>query len=202
MATPNSQIFNDARQDLSGKWGTAIVTFIVYIVVSMVAGFVPFGSIVLGGPLALGIAIFSLHIVRRQEAATGDIFKGFDNFGNSMLALLLVALFTVLWMLLLIIPGIIKAYSYSMTFYILADNPTMQPMQAVDRSMEMMDGYKLKLFTLQLRFMLLAILCIFTLGIGFFFLWPYASVTTAKFYEDLKAGQAQPEVMNEINSIQ
>lgn len=202
MATPNSQIFHDARQSLSGKWGLAIVTFLVYMIVAMISGFIPLGSIILGGPLAVGMAIFALHIVRGQEAATGDIFKGFDNFGTALITMLLMVVFLILWFLLLIIPGIIKAYSYSMTFYILADNPSMRPSEAIDESIRMMDGYKLKLFTLQLRFMLLAILCIFTFGIGFLWLWPYAAVTMAKFYEDLKASQNQGAVMNEINSIQ
>jgi len=49
-----------------------------------------------------------------------------------------------------------------------------------------MDGHKEKLFYLCLRFFLLAILCLLTLGIGFLWLVPYVHVTMAKFYEDVK----------------
>jgi uncharacterized membrane protein len=104
--------------------------------------------------------------------------------------------FILLWMLLLIIPGIIAALSYSMTFYIIADDETMDAMEAIDKSKAMMDGYKWKYFCLALRFVGWALLCILTLGIGFFWLMPYMQVTNAKFYEDVKANymsqQAEP----------
>jgi uncharacterized membrane protein len=104
--------------------------------------------------------------------------------------------FIILWMLLLIIPGIIAALSYSMTFYIIADDETMDAMEAIDKSKAMMDGYKWKYFCLALRFVGWALLCLLTLGIGFFWLMPYMQVTNAKFYEDVKANymsqQAEP----------
>jgi uncharacterized membrane protein len=95
-------------------------------------------------------------------------------------------LFIVLWLLLLIIPGIIAAISYSMTFYILADDKSIKPMEAIDKSKKMMDGYKWKYFFLCLRFFGWALLCILTLGIGFLWLIPYINVSIAKFYDDVK----------------
>jgi uncharacterized membrane protein len=62
----------------------------------------------------------------------------------------------------------------------------MKPQDALKKSKSMMDGHKLKLFYLCLRFFLLALLCILTLGIGFFWLIPYGHVTMAKFYDDIK----------------
>jgi uncharacterized membrane protein len=73
-----------------------------------------------------------------------------------------------------------------MTFYILADDPGIKPQDALKKSKSMMDGYKLKLFYLCLRFFLLALLCILTLGIGFLWLIPYVHVTMAKFYDDIR----------------
>jgi uncharacterized membrane protein len=86
----------------------------------------------------------------------------------------------------LIIPGIIAALSYSMTFYILADDQEIKAEDALRKSKMMTEGYKLKLFYLGLRFLLLAFLCVLTLGIGFFFLIPFIHVTMAKFYDDIK----------------
>jgi uncharacterized membrane protein len=101
-------------------------------------------------------------------------------------AYLLVVLYIILWTLLLIVPGIIAALSYSMTFYILADEPAIKAEDALRKSKAMMDGYKLKLFYLCLWFFLLALLCVLTLGIGFLWFIPFVNVTMAKFYDDIK----------------
>jgi len=95
-------------------------------------------------------------------------------------------LFILLWTLLLIVPGIIAAISYSMTFFILADDPSIGAEAAIEKSKRMMDGYKLKYFYLCLRYFLLILLCILTLGIGFLWLTPYMHVGFAKFYDDIK----------------
>jgi uncharacterized membrane protein len=102
-------------------------------------------------------------------------------------------LFILLWTLLLIIPGIIAAISYSMTFYILADDNSIGAMDAIDKSKKMMDGYKWKYFCLGLRFLGWALLCILTLGIGFLWLMPYMQVSMAKFYDDVKANSLTTE---------
>jgi uncharacterized membrane protein len=143
-------------------------------------------TLIIGGPFALGAAIFSLSISRGKEARLEQIFQGFNSFSTAFIAYLLVILYVLLWALLLIVPGIIAALGYSMTFYILADDPLIKPQDALKKSKSMMDGYKLKLFYLVLRFFLLALLCILTLGIGFLWLIPYVHVTMAKFYDDIK----------------
>lgn len=91
-----------------------------------------------------------------------------------------------LWTLLLIIPGIIAAYSYSLVYYILVDEPNLKPLEALRKSKKMMYGNKAKLFYLGLRFIGWALLCVLTLGIGFIWLAPYIQATRAKFYEDVK----------------
>ena len=112
----------------------------------------------------------------------------------------LVFIYTFLWSLLLIIPGIIKHYSYAMTPYILKEEPEMKNNAAIEKSMVMMDGNKMKLFMLDLSFIGWAILCIFTFGIGFLFLQPYVAISRAAFYEDLKAQQGgNVEVNVEVN---
>ena len=143
-------------------------------------------NLIIGDPFALGAAIFSLSISRNKEARFEQIFQGFNRFSNAFVAYLLIVLYVFLWALLLIVPGIIAALGYSMTFYIMADDPLINPQDALKKSKSMMDGYKLKLFYLCLRFFLLALLCILTLGIGFLWLIPYVHVTMAKFYDDIR----------------
>ncbi len=93
-------------------------------------------------------------------------------------------IFTILWSLLLIVPGIIAAISYLMTFYIIADDNTIRAMDAIDKSKTMMYGYKMKYFKMVLRFIGWCLLCLFlALGIGFLWL---IYVSNAKFYEDIK----------------
>jgi uncharacterized membrane protein len=196
MSTDNLTLLRAARESLKGKWGLAILTFFIYILLTTVPSSVkPHGSIltlrstltlIIGGPLALGAAIFSLSISRGKEARLEDIFQGFNRFSTAFITYLLILLYVLLWLLLLIVPGIIAALGYSMTFYILADDPLIKPQDALKKSKSMMDGYKLKLFYLSLRFFLLAILCILTLGIGFLWLIPYVHITMAKFYDDIK----------------
>src|SRR6185369_11915903 len=98
----------------------------------------------------------------------------------------LMAMYIVLWALLFVIPGIIAAISYSQTFFILAENPDMDPMVALEKSKAMMDGNKWKYFDLCIRFLGWAVLCVFTLGIGFLWLIPWMQITFAMFYEDVK----------------
>lgn len=196
MKRENAVLRENARASLDGKWGLAIGTFVVYILILVGISFLQeihpilsLGSIIVAGPFGVGVAIFSLSIARNEEAALPQIFEGFQNFTTALFANLLMILFIFLWTLLLIIPGIIAAFSYAMTYYIIADNPDIGPMEAIDKSKEMMDGHKMDYFMLSLWFFGLALLCILTLGIGFFWLMPYMSVTIANFYNDIKGDE-------------
>ncbi len=193
MKTENLVLMQMARKSLKDKWGLAIGTFVVYMLIigaiQTTTEFFPLVGLLLltiSGPMALGIAIFSINISRNQDARLEQIFQGFNNFNTSLGAYLLMLLFTFLWTLLLIIPGIIAVLSYSMTFYILADDNSIGAMEAIDKSKKMMDGYKWKYFCLGLRFIGWSLLCILTLGIGFLWLLPYMQVSMVKFYDDIK----------------
>jgi uncharacterized membrane protein len=193
MKTENLVLMQMARESLKEKWGLAIGTFVVYMLIigpiQATTEFFPLAGLLLliiSAPMTLGIAIFSINISRNQDARLEQIFQGFNNFNTSLGAYLLMLLFTFLWTLLLIIPGIIAVLSYSMTFYILADDNSIGAMEAIDKSKKMMDGYKWKYFCLGLRFIGWSLLCILTLGIGFLWLLPYMQVSMVKFYDDIK----------------
>jgi uncharacterized membrane protein len=200
MATPNRDLMSQARQSLRGKWGVAAIGTLVYALIMgglnviPVAG--PIAWLIVGGPLMLGWILFILSISRGAEVRVGRLFDGFSSFGNALVAMLLVSVFTILWLLLLIVPGIIAALRYSMTFFILADNPTMDGLEAIRRSKAMTMGYKYKLFCLGLRFIGWALLGVLSLGIGFFWIAPYMQTSVAKFYDDIKGGAAAVGAQN------
>ena len=190
--TNNTQIMSDARESLTGKWPLAIGTFLIFLLISIGATLIPFAGQVIGfliaGPLAVGGAFFALNIVREQAAKTDDLFFGFNNnLGNSILAYLLVFVFAFIGFILLIIPGVIVALALSQTWFILAENPSMDSYEAIIKSKNMMKGYKWQYFKIGLRLFGLGLLCLLTLGIGFLWLLPYQYVVYAKFYEQLKA---------------
>lgn len=190
--TENRILMAQARESLKGKWGLAIGAWFVVMLINVVTQ--AFGSVgalvslVITGPLSLGWVGFLLALSRNQNPRFEQIFEGFNRFGTALGAYLLTLLFIILWMLLLIIPGIMAALSYSQTFYILSEDPSIGAMDAIRKSKEMMYGNRWKLFCLGLRFIGWALLCILTFGIGFFWLAPYMAVSMAKFYDDLVHG--------------
>jgi uncharacterized membrane protein len=190
MATPNKILMKQARESLAGKWGLVIGIFFLYVLITVVAGSIhgagPMVSLLVSGPMAVGISFFALNISRNKKAELEQIFVGFNKFGKALVAYLFVALFTLLWMLLLIVPGIIAAISYSQTFFILADDENISGREAVKKSKKMMYGYKWKYFCLELRFLGWFLLSVLTLGIGLLWLIPYIQISKAKFYEDIK----------------
>ena len=103
------------------------------------------------------------------------------------------SIFTFLWSLLLVIPGIIKSYSYSMAGFIMSENPEMSAKEAMEVSMRMMKGNKWRLFCLQLSFIGWGILCVFTVGIGYLWLNPYMNAATAAFYDEISRNEAVGE---------
>ncbi len=145
---------------------------------------------VLSAALLYGISRYLLKFVRGGQPVIGEIFGGFtrgaETFGRTVLLRLLIAVFTALWSLLFVIPGIIAGYRYSMAFYILADNDNISAHDALKASKEMMRGHKWELFKLHLSFIGWIILCCITCGIGFIFLSPYINTAQANFYEYLR----------------
>jgi len=168
--TPNAQLMTQARQALTGRWGTAILVTLVLILISAAMQHIPvigpLASLICSGAIELGAVIFFLTCSRRGPGEVGMLFKGFKNFGNSLGAYWLRAIFTALWMLLLIIPGIIAAYSYSQTMYLLANDRALGPLEAIRKSTEMMRGHKWRLFCLHCRFIGWAMLCALPIVIG------------------------------------
>lgn len=143
-------------------------------------------GLILGGPIAFGLCFFFLNFVRNNTEKIEDLFAGFKFFGNTFVLNLVMGIFILLWSLLLIVPGIIAAISYSMSFYILCDNPEMDALEALRQSKELMNGNKEAFFSFWLSFLGWFILSILSCGIGFLFSVPYYRVAKTNFYLQLK----------------
>ncbi len=182
----HQRLKNEALARLSGNWSMAVVTVLVYVLILSASGIVPFGSLLIGGPMSLGFAIFFLHFSRGRNPGMEDIFEGFKDFGRATGAYLLRIVFVSLWTLLFIIPGIVKALAYSQVFFILADDKSISAMDALRESEAIMDGYKWDYFWLSLSFIGWAFLCVLTFGIGYLWLIPYMQMTYARFYDTLR----------------
>ena len=164
------------------------VCLLIGLMESAAAGIIPgIGALLVVGPLEYGMAYIFLKQARdHQPVQLGDMFRGFqDDFGGTFLIGLMTSLFTFLWSLLFVIPGIIAAYRYSMATYIMAENPTIAPSDAIERSKALMDGRKGDLFCLDLSFFGWALLTVLTAGIGALWLTPYMAVSRAAFYRSL-----------------
>ncbi|MGN0234395.1 MAG: DUF975 family protein [Bacteroidaceae bacterium] len=127
---------------------------------------------------------------RRAESddpfGVGNLFVGYKDFRRVLVTMLINALMQILFYILFIIPGIWMSLRLALVPYILRDNPELSANRVLRLSAEMMNGYKWKLFLLALTFLGWAILCVFTLGIGYFWLAPYIDQTMANFYEEVK----------------
>ena len=142
---------------------------------------------IIGGTIQLGYCNFLLKRQRGEETQVGDLFTEFNRFGDGFAQHFLCQLYIFLWSLLLIIPGIIKSFSYAMTPYIMAENPGMKATDAITRSRAMMDGYKADLFMLRLTFIGWDLLAVLTLNIGHLWLNPYKQAAETAFYQEVKA---------------
>lgn len=212
----NQEYKNAALAALKGNWPQALVTTIIYVlvivafstpylygymnalngkVVSATLGAVSyilfvFGAFFLCAPMNVGYA-YSLHQLQSagDDRVIGNTFRtAFRSYFRNVWGMFLMGLFINLWTMLLIIPGLVKVYSYALTPYILVDYPELSANQAINLSRKMMKGHKFDLFYLHLSFIGWGILSIFTLGVGLLWLMPYMSTSQAAFYQKVKAG--------------
>lgn len=189
----NAVLTRRARASLTGYWGLGVGVTLLNIVITQlvsysIPGFGLIASMLISGPLTLGITIVFLTLVRGGAAEVGQMFSGFHRFGKALGVYFFTTLFTLLWMLLFFIPGIIASIAYSMSYYILADNPHLEPLDAIRLSKEMMRGYKFQYFCLILRLLGWILLAtFFTFGIGLLWVIPYMQTSFAHFYEMVRS---------------
>lgn len=141
----------------------------------------------LGGTIELGLTGYLVKQYHREKFEFQDLFSQFHRFGQGFAQKFLRGLYVTLWSLLFVIPGIVKSYAYAMTPFIMAENPEMSASEAIEASVQLMDGHKGELFTLGLTFIGWDILAALSCNIGHLLLNPYKNAAYAAFYKDLTA---------------
>lgn len=163
----------------------------VYILLLSVVVFV--FQVIIGGIVSAGYCKFNLDLVDGEEPQLGTLFAYLPQWKTMVAANLLMTLYTMLWMLLFIVPGIVAIYRYAMANYILAENPELSASEAIARSIELMNGNEWRLFCLGFSFIGWSLLCSLTFGIGSLWLNPYIEAANAAFYRDITAAVVETE---------
>ena len=207
MNVSRAEIKAQAKEQLRGKvWMFFLVNVILYAIlipISFLSELEGAASLigliamyVVTPPLEIGLVMVYLDVTYGDPVEISTLFKGFKMMGKSIALFLWMLLFILLWSCLFIIPGIIKSYSYSMAWYILAENPDMTAREALTESKIIMNGHKFDFFVLQLSFFFWAMLIVVTLGIAAIYVSPYQQLTFTNFYHNIKRQPAA--VVNEV----
>lgn len=193
---PNSILRKNARAQLgnnifSNTWLMLMVVYLIYSAIVSAASSFSFGiaTLVITGPLLFGINRICVGLVKgKNKVEIEGIFDGFKEcFTESFLLSLMIGIFTFLWSLLFVVPGIIKSYSYAMAPYILQDDPSKGWQNSLNESKEIMEGHKWQLFCLDLSLIGWYVVGFLCCCIGIVFVYPYALMARANFYMALKA---------------
>lgn len=189
-----AELKTNAKAQIQGKIG---ILFLITLIVGAISGaasgllsLIPGGSliatIIITPAMTLSLVRVYLMVIKGQQPEAKDAFCGFDDFFSAFKVNLLTGIFTFLWSLLFVIPGIIKSISYSMAMYVLAENKGKNAMECINESKAMTEGHKMDLFLLGLSFMGWILLTIVTCGIAYIWVGPYMSTTFANAYRSLK----------------
>jgi len=172
--------------------GNILTIFLIGLIIAVISGALSFtfiGVLIIAGPFAMGGVLNAkkMHGGGKADIETG-IAGGFKHaFVPSLILFILQSIFIYFWSLLFIIPGIIKSMAYSMSWFILSDNPEIGGNEAITKSRKLMNGHKMEYFILQLSWILHYLLGFITFGIYFIWLMPKVSQTNYNFYLELKA---------------
>ncbi len=197
-----AELKSRAKAQIKGKIGILFLITLIIAVLSAIAssllGMIPGGglvaTIIITPAFSLSLVRVYLLVVQGVKPEAKDAFSGFDDFWSAFKVTFLVGLFTFLWSLLFVIPGIVKTYSYSMSMYILAENKGKAALECIDESKKMTNGHKMELFVLDLSFIGWMLLGAITLGIAYIWILPYMQATHTNAYHSLKPAVEAPVI--------
>ena len=206
----NSELKLKAREQLNGKKMNAALMLLVFFIIEGILGAIaealfPGKTAIINGMqvkqtsavasiiqsavgifLGLGMTSYFMKIARGEDADIMELFSKGNLFIKAFITAILTGLAVFGGMILLIVPGIILAFGYSMITYLYIDNPEIGIIDVMKKSREIMKGHKWQYFCLGLSFIGWMILGVFTIGILYFWLLPYMAVSQANFYESIK----------------
>lgn len=155
-------------------------------------------SLICGGPFAISLAYIAKNVYNSVDPEITNLFEGFKDFSRAFLLSLLQAIYIALWTLLLIVPGIIKALSYSMSYFVAIDNKDLTASECIEESQRIMNGHKWQYFCLIMSYLGWLILSILTLGILFLWVVPRIMEASYLFYLDITGKGLELENKTEI----
>ena len=183
-------LMQNARLQLKPFWPLSVAVSIVYgMLIGVPSELNTYGellSILVAGPLQLGLCIYFLKIYNGSNPSFFDLFEGFKPLLNVLLAFIIINALTLIGLFFLLVPGIIISLGFSMTYYIIAEHPEMQFNEALECSWKMMDGHKTELFSLHLRFIPWYLLGLLFFVIGIFLVIPWHNLSIASYYQAIK----------------
>jgi len=190
----NIDLIKKSRELLAGNWLYAIAIVLIFSILtgspSNVDQNLSILVLLIGGPLTLGLNIYFIHVVRSLNGGLEDLFDGFKKYAQSTVAFILIMIVCAIGFVLLIIPGIMLVCGLSQTFFIIADDTNkISGVDAMKKSWDMMEGYKMKFFLLNLIHFGMVLLGILMLVIGLFYMLPIIYASLALFYDKLKKGE-------------
>ena len=133
--------------------------------------------------LGAGYILYTMNVRKGLITPYTTLFDGFLFAGKIILLEIVQYIFVFLWSLLFVIPGIVKAYSYSMAYYIKLDHPDYGWNACITASRQLMNGHKWEKFVLDLSFLGWIIVGSLCLGVGTLWVTPYMEAANAQFYE-------------------
>ena len=187
------QLMRKARTLLEPHWilsiGVCLVCGLMVAIPSELNRYGEIVSFLLAGPLQLGLCFFFLNLIKGKETHFELLFEGFKPLVTVLLSYAIITVLTVVGLVLLFVPGIFVALGFSMTYYIIAEDPEISFQAALEQSWKLTDGYKMELLELNLRFIPWYILGVLCLIVGVLAVIPWHNTTLALYYEDLKERQ-------------
>ncbi len=194
---PNKILKERARRQLDGgifkpTWLKLLGALIILTLIEVAVGSIGFGIAVLLliGPCAYATERICAKCAKNKEVDYNSLFVGFsENFTQTFLFALISELFIFLWTLLLIVPGIIKSYSYGMGYFIQQEQDNKNWKFCLEKSKSLMNGKKGQLFALDLSFIGWYFLGLLAFGVGIFFVLPYHQMARTNFFLEVYYSQ-------------
>lgn len=193
MQINRAAIKADAKVKFQGHYWPCVAVVAINMVVATVCGALTSVegvgvalTLLVTNVVSAGMGMFFLRVHRGEKPEIQTMFDGFKNYGHVLGGTAWQYLWTALWAIVPVM-NVIKILAYSMTPYILMDQPEVGAKDALKVSMAMTEGHKGELFVLSLSFIGWILLTCITCGIvGLFYAIPYMNVTMAAYYEQLK----------------
>lgn len=181
----NISLMRRARQSLASHWVEAAIATLIFLILTSLLDSTVIGLLI-AGPLMFGYILYCMCLADTGQSRMDLLFQGFSRFADTMVAGLLVTLAIGIGSIFLIVPGIWLACGFSMTFFLMADDPNLSGTTALQQSWNMMKGHKWEYFCLMLRFIGWILLSIITCGVLYLWVTPYMTIASLGYYRKLR----------------